>query len=95
MVTGPGDRIRLRAVVSGRVQGVFFRDATRRRAIASGVDGWVRNRPDGTVEALLEGPPEAVDRVVVFLHTGPPAARVDRVDLEEQEPAGMQGFAVG
>jgi acylphosphatase len=90
-----GDRIRRRVVVSGRVQGVYFRDATRRRAIAAGVDGWVRNRPDGTVEALLEGLPEAVDRLVAFCHSGPPAARVDRVQVEEQEPGDLRGFTVG
>jgi acylphosphatase len=91
----PGDRIRRRVVVSGRVQGVYFRDATRRRAIATGVDGWIRNRPDGTVEALLEGPREAVDRMVEFCRAGPPAARVDRVQVEEQEPVGVRGFTVG
>ncbi len=81
--------------MSGRVQGVYFRDATRRRAIATGVDGWIRNRPDGTVEALLEGPREAVDRMVAFCRAGPPAARVDRVQVEEQEPVGVRGFTVG
>ena len=81
--------------MSGRVQGVYFRDATRRRAIATGVDGWIRNRPDGTVEALLEGPREAVDRMVEFCRAGPPAARVDRVQVEEQEPVGVRGFTVG
>lgn len=81
--------------MSGRVQGVYFRDTTRRRAIATGVDGWIRNRPDGTVEALLEGPREAVDRMVAFCRAGPPAARVDRVQVEEQEPVGVRGFTVG
>jgi acylphosphatase len=90
----PGDRIRRRVVVSGRVQGVFFRDATRQRAVAYGVDGWIRNRPDGSVEALLEGPADAVDRIVAFCRTGPAAARVERIEIEDQEPAGVRGFTV-
>ncbi len=80
--------------MSGQVQGVFFRDATRQRALASGVDGWIRNRPDGSVEALLEGPRDAVDRLVAFCRAGPPRARVDRVEVEEQDPAGLRGFTV-
>ncbi|MBO0702558.1 MAG: acylphosphatase, partial [Candidatus Dormibacteraeota bacterium] len=84
----PGDRIRRRVVIRGRVQGVFFRDATSERANARGVDGWIRNCPDGTVEAVLEGPPGAVEEVLAFCRTGPPAARVDRVDVEEQQPVG-------
>lgn len=90
----PGDRIRRRVVVAGRVQGVFFRDATRERAAAGGVDGWVRNCPDGSVEAVLEGPQEAVDSVLGFCRSGPPAARVERVDVEEEEPEGLRGFTV-
>lgn len=81
-------------VVSGRVQGVFFRDATRERATASGVEGWIRNCADGTVEAVLEGPREGVDRVLAFCRTGPPASRVDGVSVEEQEPEGLRGFTV-
>ena len=90
----PDDRVRRRVVVSGRVQGVFFRDATRERATAGGVDGWVRNRTDGTVEAVLEGPQEAVERVLGFCRSGPPAARVQRIDVEEEEPQGLRGFTV-
>lgn len=89
-----GDRIRRRVVVSGRVQGVFFRDATRERAAAGGVDGWIRNRSDGSVEAVLEGPRDAVERVLGFCRSGPPSARVDRVDVDEQEPEGLRGFTV-
>ena len=80
--------------MSGRVQGVFFRDATREQAIAEGVDGWVRNRADGTVEAVLEGPPEAVERVVDFCRRGPRAARVVGVAVEELAPEGLLGFTV-
>jgi acylphosphatase len=86
--------IRRRAVVHGSVQGVFFRDSTRERANAHGVAGWVSNRSDGAVEAVLEGPPDKVDRVLRFLHTGPPQASVDHVDVSEEEPEGLTGFSV-
>lgn len=89
------ERVRQRAVVQGRVQGVFFRDSVRERARAHGVSGWVRNRPDGAVEAVLEGPPDAVERVVRFLHTGPPQAQVERVVLSQEPPEGLSGFEVG
>lgn len=90
----PDARIRRRVVVSGRVQGVAFRDATRERATAGGVDGWIRNRRDGTVEAVLEGPQDAVERVLGFCRTGTPASRVERVEVEEEEPEGLRGFTV-
>jgi acylphosphatase len=88
------ERVRRRAVVRGRVQGVFFRDSTRERARAHGVDGWVCNRGDGAVEAVLEGPPEAVERVLRFLDTGPPRAAVQGVEVREEEPEGLSGFEV-
>ena len=75
--------VRRRVTVQGRVQGVFFRDSARERARAHGVAGWVTNRSDGAVEAVLEGTPEAVDRVVRFLKTGPPRASVEHVDVQE------------
>ena len=87
-------RIRRRAIVRGRVQGVFFRDSTRERANAYGVAGWVTNRSDGAVEAVLEGPPDAVQSVLRFLHTGPPHASVDRVDVSEERPEGLTRFSV-
>ena len=86
--------IRRRAIVHGSVQGVFFRDSTRERARAHGVAGWVSNRSDGAVEAVLEGAPEAVDRVLRFLQTGPPQASVDHVDVSEEQPEGLTGFSV-
>jgi acylphosphatase len=86
------EMIRRRAVVHGQVQGVFFRDSTRERARAHGVAGWVCNRDDGAVEAVLEGPEEAVTRVLRFLETGPSRAQVDRVDVSEEEPEGLNGF---
>ena len=87
-------RIRRRVVVHGRVQGVFFRDSVRQRARARGVHGRARNRPDGTVEALFEGPPDAVDALVRFCETGPRGARVSRVEVAEEEPEGLDGFEV-
>ena len=86
--------IRRRVVVHGDVQGVFFRDSTRERAQAEGVDGWVRNRPDGAVEAVLEGPAAAVEQVVRFCQEGPSRASVERVEVTEEEPEGLSGFAI-
>jgi acylphosphatase len=76
------------------VQGVFFREETRRRASSLGVAGWVRNRPDGTVEAVFEGEPEAVEGMVAFSHEGPRGARVDRVEVAEEEPESIVGFEI-
>lgn len=87
-------RIRRRLVVRGRVQGVAFRYATRERARALGVDGWVRNLIDGSVEAVLEGPRELVEELAAFCRIGPPAARVDRVEEHAEEPEGLCGFGV-
>jgi acylphosphatase len=81
-------------VVTGRVQGVWFRESCRQEAEALGASGWVRNRDDGTVEAVFEGPPAVVDRLVSWCHEGPPRARVDRVDVTLEEPVGEQRFAV-
>jgi acylphosphatase len=86
--------VRRRVVVHGRVQGVIFRDSTRERATAHGVAGWVANRPDGSLEAVLEGDQDAVDRVVRFLETGPPRAEVDRVETSDESPEGLSGFSV-
>jgi acylphosphatase len=86
--------IRRRAVVRGRVQGVFFRDSTREQAEAAGVAGSVRNRDDGAVEVVLEGPPGAVEQVLAFSHEGPGQARVDSVEISEEEPQGLTSFEV-
>jgi acylphosphatase len=80
--------------VQGRVQGVFFRDSARERARAHGVAGWVRNRPDGAVEAVVEGEPDAVERVLRFFQTGPPQARVEDVEVKDESPEGLSGFEV-
>jgi acylphosphatase len=89
-----GDVVRRRVTVDGRVQGVFFRDSARQRANAHGVAGWIRNRSDGGVEAVLEGPPDAVERVVRFMATGPPQANVAHVEVEDETPEGLTGFKV-
>jgi acylphosphatase len=81
-------------VVSGRVQGVFFRDTMRRRAEFAGVAGWVRNTPEGDVEAVFEGEPEAVERMVGFSRRGPKRAEVASVEVVDEEPAGLAGFEV-
>ncbi len=78
----------------GRVQGVFFRETTRRRAQAAGVAGWARNRADGTVEMWLEGERGSVEAIVRFCEDGPRGARVDRVDVEAAEPTALEGFEV-
>ena len=83
---------RRRVVVQGHVQGVFFRETTKRRALAAGVAGWVRNAADGNVEAVFEGEREAVERLVAFVREGPRGARVDWVDVEHEEPEGLTGF---
>ena len=83
---------RMRVVIHGRVQGVFFRDTMRRQAASRGVAGWVRNRPDGAVEAVFEGEPDAVEAMVAFSREGPRGARVDRVDVTEEEPEQLSGF---
>jgi acylphosphatase len=86
--------IRKRVVVHGRVQGVFFRDTTRRMAESRGVAGWVRNRPDGTVEAAFEGEPGGVDGMVEFARTGPRGAAVTEVEVIDEPPEGAHGFAI-
>jgi acylphosphatase len=86
--------VRKRVIVHGRVQGVFFRDTTRRMAESRGVAGWVRNNPDGSVEAAFEGPAHAVDAMVRYVHEGPRGAGVDRVEVFDEEAEGLTGFRV-
>lgn len=81
-------------VISGRVQGVFFRDCMRREAVRRGVSGWVRNCPGGTVQAHLEGAPDAVAEVVLWCRTGPPEAEVEDLRVTVAEPEGEDGFSV-
>jgi acylphosphatase len=84
---------RARVVVRGRVQGVFFRVETRDRARSFGLSGWVRNTPDGSVEAVFEGDRERIESMLVWCRRGPSLARVDEVHTEWEEPAGEEGFA--
>jgi len=86
--------VRRRVVVHGRVQGVFFRDSCERMARSAGVSGWVRNRNDGAVEAVFEGEPDAVDRMVGWMRQGPRRADVERTEVSDEDPAGESGFRV-
>jgi acylphosphatase len=86
--------IRRRVIVRGLVQGVFFRDSARRLAQRHGVSGWVANRADGAVEAVFEGEADAVERLVTFSRKGPRGAQVESVEVTEEEPERLSGFAV-
>ena len=81
-----------RLVAHGRVQGVFYRGWTEQQARGLGLDGWVRNRRDGTVEMLISGEDAAVAEMIARCRGGPPAARVDRVDVEESAEEPAPGF---
>jgi acylphosphatase len=81
-------------VVHGRVQGVFFRDSTQRKASSRGVSGWVTNRSDGAVEAVFEGEPDAVEALVHFVCEGPRGAEVSDIEVSEEEPEGLSGFEI-
>ncbi|MGH9149308.1 MAG: acylphosphatase [Acidimicrobiales bacterium] len=85
---------RRRVLVSGRVQGVFFRDTCRRLAAASGVTGWVANRADGRVEAVFEGEAAAVEAMVAWCRQGPPHAAVTGVEVAGEAPEGERSFRV-
>jgi acylphosphatase len=89
-------RLRRQVLVSGRVQGVWFRESCRKEAVAAGVSGWVTNRPDGRVEAVFEGPEPAVESLVEWCRRGPPRARVDSVQVSGLAPLGDEasGFEV-
>ena len=86
--------VRRRLVIHGRVQGVFFRDTLRRLAEHHGVTGWARNTPQGTVETVLEGHRDAVERVVEFARRGPEGAEVECVEMIEEPPEGVRGFSI-
>ena len=86
---------RAHVVIAGRVQGVFFRAETQRAAQHLGVTGWVRNRPEGTVEAVFEGPSQAVQQAVDWCWQGSPRAKVSDVKIEWQEPVGeFEDFSI-
>ena len=85
---------RTRVLVSGHVQGVFFRDSTREKAQALGLAGWVRNLPDGRVEAVFEGKDDRVEEMVSWCKYGPPEARVQDVSTKSEDPENLGGFEV-
>ncbi len=86
---------RIHAIVHGRVQGVFFREYTKRQARSLGLGGWVRNLPDQTVETVFEGEADKVAAMLAWLHEGSPHSRVSAVDTVEEEPVGEnEGFFV-
>ncbi|ARS88520.1 acylphosphatase [Natrarchaeobaculum aegyptiacum] len=89
------DRTRAHVFVSGKVQGVYYRATTRDTAREAGVDGWVKNLADGRVEAVFEGPEDAVESMVEWCHEGSPAADVDDVEVEFEDPQGEDGFEIG
>jgi len=90
-----GDRERAHVYVSGQVQGVFFRDSAWQRAEQLGLAGWVKNLPDGRVEALFEGEPEKVREMIQWCESGPPHATVESVDAEFEAPdEELRGFEV-
>ena len=102
-MTGPGDEaargekpptVRVRVFVDGRVQGVGFRVSTAHEATRLGVCGWVRNLPDGKVEALYEGPRDAVEEMLSWTRRGPLGARVTEMTIHDEEPEGELGFSV-
>jgi acylphosphatase len=88
------DLVRYRVVVSGQVQGVFFRATCRRLAEENGVSGWIRNMPDGRVEAVFEGPPDSVGRLVDWARHGPRLALVDDIGIHSETPEGLATFQI-
>ena len=86
--------VRYRVLVSGRVQGVYFRDTCRQLALQRGVSGWVRNLPDGRVEAVFEGPDDDVQHLVDWARRGPRSAAVANVSVQAEPPEGLGAFQI-
>ncbi|HHF55963.1 MAG TPA: acylphosphatase [Thermoplasmatales archaeon] len=80
--------------IYGKVQGVWFRAHTKDMADKLGIKGWVRNVPDGSVEAVFEGDDESVEKIIEWCHRGPPLARVEGVEVEYEEPKGEEKFEI-
>ncbi|MDH7507062.1 MAG: acylphosphatase [Candidatus Thermoplasmatota archaeon] len=81
-------------LISGRVQGVWFRASTKEKAEELGLTGWVRNTPDGNVEAIFEGEEEVVKKMLTWCHHGPPMAKVEDVIVKKQKPIGFKEFSI-
>jgi acylphosphatase len=86
--------VRARVVVNGVVQGVFFRGSCRREALNRGLVGWIRNRPDGSVEAVFEGTRRDVDALVRWMRRGPRLAHVETAEVTFEPPEGLAGFRI-
>ena len=86
--------IRRRVIVEGHVQGVFFRQSCQRKALAVGIGGWIRNNHDGSVEAALEGDPDAVEQIVSWMRIGPAGAVVTGVKIIEEDLLGEHAFRI-
>ena len=86
--------IRRRLLVSGRVQGVFYRDSCKATAESAGVAGSARNLPDGRVEVILEGDPDAIDEVIGWCRKGTPQSKVESIEVSDEDPAGATGFGI-
>jgi len=85
-------RLTRRLLIHGRVQGVFYRAWSAEQARALGLKGWVRNRRDGSVEMLIDGDADAIDTMIARCREGPPAAAVERIDVEESDEPAPPGF---
>lgn len=85
---------RVHVIIYGRVQGVWFRAHTKEIADKLGIKGWVRNLPDGSVEAVFEGNEKSIEEMIKWCHQGPPLARVDRVEINYEEPKGERNFEI-
>lgn len=94
MAVEPSDTARVRVIVTGRVQGVWFRASTRETALRLGLSGWVHNLAGGEVEGVFEGPRPAVEQAVAWCRRGPPAAQVEFCDVIWESPEGEDPFAI-
>jgi acylphosphatase len=88
------ERVRAHVMIDGVVQGVYFRASTAKMAMSLKLDGWVRNLPDGRVEATFEGPAGAVTQAIAWVRTGPPRAVVESAEIQFEEPRAEHGFRI-
>jgi acylphosphatase len=93
-MTDSADMVRVRVFIDGRVQGVGFRTRTAREALRLGLTGWIRNLYDGRVEAVFEGPRDAVEEMLAWTRRGPAGSWVDEMTIHDEEPKGEEGFSV-